>query len=160
MKKTPDNGKEGNHVFTEEEEGNVLLQQLDDTEESTKTFEEPDHQERRKCESPNEFEQPEEAQEIKDVVHQNLSVPQGDDPPKGSIRNNIITVCSVTIWATGQIVLSSFSGGFLTVLPLSAPRRPRPPSAGHCSSLVCVLSQRSKQEQEEEQEEEEEEGPV
>ena len=48
MKKTPKNSAEGNQVFTEEEEGHVLLQQLDDAEEPAKTFEEPDDQEGRK----------------------------------------------------------------------------------------------------------------
>jgi hypothetical protein len=118
MKQTRHNSAQGNHVFTEEEEGHVRLQQLDGAEEPTKTFEEPDHQKRRESKFPNEFKQPEEAQEIEDIVHQNLSVPQRDDPPKGSVRNDIITVCSVTIWATAQIVILS---SFVTVFPFSTP---------------------------------------
>ena len=140
MKKTPKNSAEGNQVFTEEEEGHVLLQQLDDAEEPAKTFEEPDDQEGRKRKSPNEFKQPEEAQKIEDIVQQNLSVPERDNPPEGSVRNNIITVSSVTIWATAQVVLLS---SLVAVLPFSAPGRSRPPSAGHCSSLVvCVIPEK------------------
>ena len=140
MKKTPDDCAQGNHVFTEEEEGHILLQQLDDAEEPTKTFEHPNHQKGGKSKSPNEFKQPEEAEKIEDIVQQNLSVPQRDDPPKGSVRNKIVTVCSVTIWATAQVVLLP---SFFAVLPFSAPGRSRPPAAGHCSSLVvCVIPEK------------------
>ena len=139
MEKESKNSKDGKHVFTEEEEGHVVLQQLDDAEEFAKTFEEPDDQKWRKGKSPNEFKQPEQPEEVKDVVHQDFSVPQGDNPPKGPVWDNIITVRSVTVWATAQVAVVCSSGGCITVFPFSTPGRSRPPSAGHCSSLLLLV---------------------
>jgi len=92
----PDDQKQGDHVFTEKEERHVLLQHSKDVEEATKKRDKEEDDSIWKDKIPDGFEQPEESQELEDVVHQDLGVPDGDDPPNSAKRNGLVTGVVVT----------------------------------------------------------------